>query len=85
MISSKAAGENVCSISAYSDGDIEKGIYLNRKEDLVKPRPLCLIASQILGNSLIMCGILFSTASKVDSKVFRSALDRMAYRGPDAG
>ncbi len=31
-----------------------------------------------------MCGILFSTASQLDDKLFRRALDRMAYRGPDA-
>lgn len=31
-----------------------------------------------------MCGILFSTASQLDEKIFRRALDRMAYRGPDA-
>lgn len=31
-----------------------------------------------------MCGILFSTASRVDDKTFHHALDRMAYRGPDA-
>lgn len=31
-----------------------------------------------------MCGILFSTAANLNDYAFRHALDRMAYRGPDA-
>lgn len=31
-----------------------------------------------------MCGILFSTASKLSDETFLRALNRMAYRGPDA-
>ena len=31
-----------------------------------------------------MCGILFSTANTIDFNLFQSALNRMAYRGPDA-
>ncbi|WP_394780774.1 asparagine synthase (glutamine-hydrolyzing) [Undibacterium sp.] len=31
-----------------------------------------------------MCGILFSTSSQLDDQRFVRALDRMAYRGPDA-
>jgi asparagine synthase (glutamine-hydrolysing) len=31
-----------------------------------------------------MCGILFSTVTNLDEKIFQRALDRMVYRGPDA-